>query len=162
MTFEKAGTAEIGQLIELRLAYLAEDGGLCPEDEARIRRDLPGYFERHLNDDLFPFVAWEKDIIVACALLLIAEKPMSPAFINGRTATVLNVYTRPEYRDRGYARKLMEMLMDEAVRREVCRVELKATPKGQNLYRPLGFEDEHSKYRAMCWRPTLAEDNKGV
>ncbi len=41
-------------------------------------------------------------IIVA---LLIVEKPMSPSFITGKTGTVLNVYTKPEYRNKGYAKK---------------------------------------------------------
>ena len=33
---------------------------------------------------------------------------MSPAFINGKTGTVLNVYTCPDYRHKGYARLIME------------------------------------------------------
>lgn len=30
--------------------------------------------------------------------LLVAQKPMSPAFITGRTGSVLNVYIKPQYR----------------------------------------------------------------
>ena len=153
MVFEKADASRIGQLVDLRLAYLAEDGGaLTPEDAARIRRDLPGYFRNHLNRGLIGFVAREGETLAACALLLIVEKPMSPAFINGRTGTVLNVYTRPEYRRRGYARRLMEMLMAEAKARELCVVELKATEMGAALYRSMGFADDASAYRRMAWR----------
>ena len=58
----------------MRLAYLAEDhGALDPADEARIRRDLPGYYRRHLNGDLTAFVAREGDELVGCALLLLAN-----------------------------------------------------------------------------------------
>ena len=39
---------------------------------------------------------------------------MSPAFITGKTGTVLNVYTRQEYRKQGYAKQLMNVLLEDA------------------------------------------------
>lgn len=41
-------------------------------------------------------------------------KPATPSFINGRTGMVLNLYTKPEYRRKGIARKLLEQLLAEA------------------------------------------------
>ena len=58
---------------------------------------------------------------------LIVEKPMSPAFINGRTGMVLNVYTCPSYRRRGCAKIIMEVLLSEAKKMEISVIELKAT-----------------------------------
>lgn len=110
--------------------------------------NLPKYFREHLNKDLSVYVIREDDIIVSCAFLLIVMKPMSPAFINGKTATVLNVYTRPAYRHRGYARKLMDAMIDDA--KDV--IELKSTEDGYNLYRSVGFEDDHTKYHLMKWK----------
>ena len=151
--FGKADISDIAQLVKLRLAYLAEDGGLSPEDAERIRGALPDYFRRRLNDDLTAIVARDGGEIVACALMLRVEKPMSPAFPNGRTATVLNVYTVPEHRGEGCARRLMEMLLEEAEALELSRVELQATRMGYGLYKALGFEDAAQKYRAMQWNP---------
>lgn len=153
MAIDTARIADIPRLVELRLAYLMEDGGVSPEEAARIQRDLPDYLRRHLDRDMIGFVAREGDDIPACALLLLAEMPMSPAFINGKTGTVLNVYTKPEHRGRGYARRLMERLMDEAKRLEISRLELKATEMGYELYQSLGFEDGASGHRLMQWRP---------
>ena len=49
MTVEHAETADIALLTELRLAYLKEDyGDLSGDDIEKIRRDLPGYFEKNL------------------------------------------------------------------------------------------------------------------
>jgi GNAT superfamily N-acetyltransferase len=79
-----------------------------------IRNNLPGYIREHLKKDLFAYVIREDDTIVSCAFLLIVMKPMSPAFINGKTATVLNVYTLPAYRRRGYARILMNAIIADA------------------------------------------------
>ena len=55
--------------------------------------------------------------MVACALLIVIEKTMNPAFVNGKTGTVLNVYKKPNHRYNGYAKKLMNMLLEDAVNR---------------------------------------------
>ena len=90
--------------------------------------------------------------IVSCAFLLIVEKPMSPAFINGKTGTVLNVYTRPAYRHKGYAGMIMKELISDARKMDLCTIELKATDEGYSLYRAAGFEDDVSKYHPMKWK----------
>ncbi len=151
---EKAGPEDVEALVEMRVSYLVEDNGsLDAQDLATIERDLPGYFQAHLNRDLFAYVIRDGQTIVSCAFLLIVEKPMSPAFINGRTGTVLNVYTRPPHRRRGYARAIMEELLSEARKTEVSVIELKATEDGYPLYRSVGFVDDVSKYHTMKWRP---------
>ena len=152
MIYTKATMEDINQLTELRIAYLTEDhGGLEESDLEIIKRDLPDYFIRNLNKSIFGYVARNEREIVACALLLVIEKPMSPAFITGKTGTVLNVYTKSEYRHNGHARKLIKMLMEDASDMELSVVELKATEDGYQLYRSLGFRDATSKYHQMNW-----------
>ena len=153
MRIEKAGFADADALTELRLDYLIEDNGSLDHDDAEtIRNTLPGYFREHLNKDLFAYVIREDGIIVSCAFLLIMMKPMSPAFINGRTATVLNVYTRPAYRRRGCARMIMDAMMADAKERNIDVIELKATEDGYDLYQSVGFEDDCTKYHLMKWK----------
>lgn len=139
-------------LTELRLAYLQEDHGKMSEDEIGIiRRDLPDYFKRNLNQTLFCYLIRDKQEIAACAFLLVIEKPISPAFITGKTGMVLNVYTDPRYRRRGYARKIMDTLLLEAAEKNLSVVELKSTEDGYQLYKSIGFVDEVSKYHSMKW-----------
>lgn len=76
---------------------------------------------------------------------------MSPAFITGRTGTVLNVYTKPQYRQKGYAKGIMNKLLSDAEERNLSVVELKSTEDGCRLYQSVGFVDEVSKYHAMKW-----------
>ena len=148
----RAGMDDIDDLVEMRLEYLHEDHGGFDDGEARaIRSALPGYFRAHLDRDLFAYVVRDARRVASCALLLIVEKPMSPAFPNGKTGVVLNVYTRPECRRKGYARRVMEALLDEARAMEVSAIDLKATAEGRALYRSVGFSDDGSKYRAMRW-----------
>ena len=158
MIVEKAGTEDIGTLVKMRLNYLTEDnGGLEAQDLATIKKELPGYFQVHLNRDLFVYVIKNGQSIVSCAFLLIVEKPMSPAFINGRTGIVLNVYTCPSCRRRGCARIIMEALLSEARKMEISEIELKATEDGYPLYRSLGFTDDGSRYHMMKWKEQQAK-----
>jgi len=152
MEVERANAADVDELVELRVAYLTEDHGALDEgDEAAIRGGLPGYYDAHLGRDLHAYVAREGGRIIACALLIVVEKPMSPAFISGRTGIVLNVYTRPDCRRRGYARQVMEALLTDARELGLSVVELQATDDGYPLYLSVGFSDDVSKYHRMKW-----------
>ena len=153
MNVEKAGREDTETLVKMRLSYLKEDNGsLDFEGLAAIKKELPGYFHAHLNKDLLAYVIRDGQAIVSCAFLLIVEKPMSPAFINGRTGIILNVYTCPAYRRRGYARIIMEALLMEAKKKEISVIELKATEDGYPLYCSVGFMEDISKYHIMKWK----------
>ena len=153
MNVEKAGIDDIDALVKMRLDFLREDNGsLDDHDLAIILRELPGYFQAHLGKDLFVYVIRDGQTIVSCAFLLVIEKPMSPAFINGKTGTVLNVYTCPSYRCRGYAKMIMEALLSDAGEKELSVLELKSTDAGYSLYRSVGFTDDCSKYHMMKWK----------
>lgn len=156
MIFEKATVDDISKLVTLRIAYLEEDDGVMDDDVIlSIKTNLPDYFVKHLNNDITAYVARNEQEIVACAFLLVVEKPMSPAFITGKTGTVLNVYTHPNHRHKGYAKCLMKMLLSDAVDKSISLIELKATEDGYNLYKSLGFEDMVTKYHLMKWHNNM-------
>lgn len=156
MTFEKATIDDISKLVTLRIAYLEEDDGAMENDVLlSIRTHLPDYFAKHLNNDITAYIARDKQEIIACAFLLVVEKPMSPAFITGKTGTVLNVYTKPNYRRKGYAKCVIKMLLNDAADMNLSVVELKATEDGYNLYKSFGFEDMVTKYRLMKWHNNM-------
>ena len=150
MIFEKANANDISTLTDLRIEYLLEDYGEIPQDKlSLIVANLPPYFDSHLNKDLFAFVCRDDDIIAGCCFLYISEKPSNPSFINGKTGTVMNVYTRPQFRRKGIAGRLMKMLLAESEKLRLDFVELKSTDAGYKLYRSIGFEDVVSKYHNM-------------
>ena len=150
MVFDKATIKDIGVLTELRIAYLNEDLGVISDENLELMKStLPSYYTKHLNKDLMVYVARDGEDIVSCAFLLIVEKPMSPSFITGKTGTVLNVYTKPDYREKGYAKKLITTMLEDAKAEGLSIIELKATEDGYSLYKSVGFEDVVAKYHNM-------------
>lgn len=148
---KKAARENINDLVRMRIAYLTEDyGSLTPEQEKGLKEVLPKYYEEHLGRDLIVFFAENNSgEMISCCFLLVCEKPANPSFMRGRTGTVMNVYTMPEYRKKGIARRLMEQLLAEARGLGLDFAELKATEAGYSLYKSLGFEEVQSGYRSM-------------
>lgn len=58
---------------------------------------------------------------------------------DGRKAYIMNMYTAPEYRCQGIARKTLDMLVEECRRRGVRFITLEATAAGRPLYESYGF-----------------------
>lgn len=63
-----------------------------------------------------------------------------PYDLDCRRATILNVYTDPEYRRRGIARQLIETMIAWCKEEGLARVTLHASDDGRHLYESLGFE----------------------
>lgn len=135
MDFRKAVKSDISQLVEMRLGYLKEDRSYLTEEEIKKLKDsLPKYFENHLGKDITIYVCEDNKEIISTVFLLVIEKPGNPSFITGKTGTVLNVFTKSEYRKQGIAGKLMNMMLEDAKDMNLSYVELQATNMGKPLY----------------------------
>ncbi len=150
MEFRKANKADIQELVGIRLAYLSEDfEGMTKEQMDALCEQLPCYYEEHLEKDFIAYIAMEKESIVASVFLVILEKPANPTFLTGKIGNILNVYTKPEYRMRGLAGKLMDMAMKDAKGLNLSYLDLMATKAGYPLYIKKGFSDFESKSKQM-------------
>jgi GNAT superfamily N-acetyltransferase len=91
------------------------------------------------------FLTWlmedDKGVVVSGASLWIRESVASPNDLSGREGLVLNVSTHPAYRRRGFARQLLEVLLDWCRKHNLRTLMLFATPDGKALYASLGFEE---------------------
>ena len=149
---EQASTADIPELVELRIGYLTADFGELSEEQRReLGFELPNYLRFKLGRDLLAFVARDGQggRIATCAWLLLVDKPPSPRFPHGRTGVLFNVYTRKDCRRQGLARSVMGELISEAYRRQLDVLELHATDDGYPRYRVLGFTDDSTTHKAM-------------
>ena len=58
---------------------------------------------------------------------------------SGRKAYIMNIYTRPEYRRRGVAYHVLDLLVRDCRERGVDFISLEATDLGRPLYEKYGF-----------------------
>ncbi|MGH2594245.1 MAG: GNAT family N-acetyltransferase [Anaerolineae bacterium] len=99
------------------------------------------HLHAHLGDDtLRAWVIEAAGRIVASGAVSFLVWPPRPNDLTERLALLHSVYTAPEYRRRGLARRIVQTAI------EVCRVEglrrltLHASEAGRLLYESLGFE----------------------
>lgn len=85
--------------------------------------------------------------IVTAAFLIIDEKPPGLNNLNGRYGTIMNVFTYPEHRGKGYATSVMSSLIVDADNIFVSVLDLYSTKAGKRLYEKLGFKEV--EYSAM-------------
>lgn len=123
------------------ISLTLKSGRYLQKKKEVIEKSLRRYYAQYLNSDFFAVFVEEEHKPAAVAFLSIAEKPAGISFPTGKTATVFNVLTYPQYRRKGYATKAMKMLIEEAKKKDVSYIELLATKDGRPLYQKLGFEE---------------------
>jgi GNAT superfamily N-acetyltransferase len=138
-----AGRADLATLLEFRLAMMAE---LFPIEtrplETQDMHDASGaWIDAHLGRDFAAWIADLDGVAVATAGVIWFEHPPGPMNPIGREAYLLNVYTRPEARRLGLARKLVQRIVEEARVAGVRRIWLRASEAGRPLYSELGFRE---------------------
>jgi GNAT superfamily N-acetyltransferase len=92
------------------------------------------------NGSFRAWLASDGNRVVAGGAVIISPWPAHPYDLECRRATILNVFTDPEYRRRGIARKLLQTIIAWCQRESFARVTLHASPEGRHLYESLGFE----------------------
>lgn len=150
ITYRKAKPADIPEIIKLRLGYMHEthtDLEQSVFDE--IAEKSKGYFQEHLNRDCVVYLAHEGENAAGCVFFVLINKPASPLFITGKTGTLMNVYTLPEYRRKGIAEKLVGMAIEDGKAWDLSYIELRSTNCGYPLYKKLEFEEDSSIYMTM-------------
>jgi ribosomal protein S18 acetylase RimI-like enzyme len=92
-------------------------------------------------------LATSADTVAAGAGMLVLDWPPGPNDPGCQRAYLLNVYTEPEHRRRGLARRLVQAALDEARVRGIRVVALHASAEGRSLYESLGFQSTNEMYR---------------
>ena len=148
--YRKANNKDICELAKLRIKYMKEAfNGITIDEEVRLNKDLPEYFKKNLGGNCIAFIAEEKGHMVSCALLILIEKPYSPALKSGIVGEVMGVYTEPNYRNKGIATKLMSDMVKYGKENKIDRIDLDASANGLHVYRKVGFSESDSPYIRM-------------
>ena len=113
--------------------------------EEQVLKTMTGHFRTWLAPRLrdgsyFGFVLSDNEQPIAGIGLMLIDWPPHPAHpTQDQRGYVLNVYVEPQYRKRGFARKLMQLAEAEFAKRGVQYGVLHATEKGRPLYADIGW-----------------------
>jgi len=139
-TVVQAGPGDAAALADQRVAFQRALGAAVP-DAGALRREVMAYVAGELGRTLWAFLVRDEvtGLVVASAWLVVVVRIPGGRHGNGRMGVVLNVYTDPDHRHRGLARRLMHEVIETARALDLARLELAATPPGRPLYEALGF-----------------------
>ncbi len=143
ITFRTSTPEDFDLLVELRLAFVFEgQTPLAAGEFQQAKQAYITYLREQLSRDSFVGYLGFLDAQPVCvAGLLLYDLPPLRHRLRRRIGHVLNFYTLPEHRKKGYGTALMQFIAEDARKRGLDRLFLNATAMGEPLYRNFGFAE---------------------
>lgn len=139
MEFRLATLEDLELIIQLRLQLLKDEG---QEASSTIEDQLKVFFRNQFASSQYVqwFVEQDNEVMATGAIQFIAFPPsyFNPTGIRGYIA---NMYTLPDHRNKGIAKKLLQQLEAEAKERNVKHLFLITSDMGKPLYKKYGFTE---------------------
>ena len=144
ITIREGTTADISEIAR-QCRRMCEDMNYTDADVlSAMVNATADYLKKAIPEGSFrSWLACVNGRVVAGGAVVISAWPAHAYDLECRRATILNVYTEPEYRRRGIARQIMEAMIAWCKQEGFARVSLHASNQGRPLYESLGFEDSN-------------------
>lgn len=140
MEIYRAGPEDAAEVAKARLAFLQDLRPISGDKTVEIRKRVEGYCTAALaQEKLAVLLGRVEEVTVASVFMLFEEYPPSDQVPETKRATVMNVYTHPAHRRKGYAQKLLREAEQLARDAGACVMDLVATPEGRQVYEAYGF-----------------------
>lgn len=128
---------DLDTFISMRIKQLREEGATEDFDLVPALKD---YYERHMADGTFvSWLAVDGDKIIGTSGMSFVEKPPYFGCPSGRIGLLSSMYTNPDYRRMGIAKKLLAKVVEEAKNYGCGTVQITASDMGVLLYTDFGF-----------------------
>ncbi len=130
--------APLEELMRIRLEMLREVNCMTEKDEfdPLLISESRNYF---LTGDQITVLARQNTRTVGCASLSFIRVMPTFSHPTGKRAHLMNVYTVPEFRRKGIAKRMIEFLIAKAKERGATEISLDSTEAGRPFYLKLGF-----------------------
>jgi len=156
------------KLIAQQRAAMFRDMGVVPRDEFDLLRNacVPSITDLMAKGR---YIGWFLEVesvpVAGGGVILWDAMPGPGCYRVGRLAHIVNIYTDPNYRRRGLARRLMQIILEWCAANRMDQVTLGASDQGRPLYESLGFKPTShmkiadSEYREY-FRPSTSNDEQ--
>ena len=141
ITIREAGEDDLETILHHRRSMFRDMGEGTVEELARMVEVARPWLKKALADGGYRhWLAIDGTGRVAGGGgILLSTWPANPHDPCVERAVILNVYTEPEFRRRGVARQIMEVILSWVKARGLRSVNLHASAEGRHLYEALGF-----------------------
>lgn len=141
LIYRKAGIEDIEMLVKTRIEVLRAAN--CLSDEMNmefVEEQSREYYEESLQAETHTaYLVFDGKRFVGAGGISFFR--VMPTWHNptGQKAYIMNMYTKPDYRRKGIAYHTLELLVEEAKKRNVSHISLESTDMGRPLYERYGF-----------------------
>ena len=141
-TFRRADADDAELLAQMRLEMRRErETAVCAVSEAEFLRRNVEFFREHLAaGDFISFLAYDGAEAAACSGMSLQVHPPTYGNPSGKSGYVTNMFTRPAWRHRGLAKRLVDRLVEAARESGCAKLYLNASKMGRPLYEKYGFK----------------------
>lgn len=130
--------SDVEELMRWRLEVIQSVFG--QNADAALSLSNREYYASHIrNGTHVDVVATVDGIDAGCGGVCLYDELPSPDNPTGRCAYLMNIYVRPEFRERGIATSIVKFLIREARSRRCGKVYLETTAVARPLYGAMGF-----------------------
>lgn len=144
ITFREGTVSDIPEIARQRRRMCEDMNYTDAEILSAMEAATADYLKKAIPEGSFrSWLAFDNGRVVAGGAVVIVPWPSHAYDLECRRATILNVYTEPDYRRRGIARQIMETMIAWCKRQGFARVTLHASDQGRHLYESLGFVDSN-------------------
>lgn len=136
--YRKLLPQDLATFMDMRILQLREEGAT---EDMDLVPSLKKYYTRHMADGTFvSWLALDGERIVGTSGMSFVEKPPYFGCPDGKVGLLSSMFTLPEYRRRGIARKLLTRVVEEARQYGCGVIQITASDMGVWLYTDFGFE----------------------
>lgn len=137
MEYRRLTPDDLDIFIRMRINQLREEGA---KDDTDLRPALLDYYTRHMADGTFvSWLAVDGEKIVGTSGMSFVEKPPYFGCPSGKMGLLSSMFTDPQYRRHGIAKKLLSLVVEEARNYGCGTVQITASDMGVLLYTDFGF-----------------------
>jgi len=140
--YKKANENDIKLITEIRIEVLKSANNLDKNvNMDNIFNETQNYYLNNINKNNVTYLVFDNIEFIGCGSICFYN--IMPTYNNpsGKKAYIMNMYTRENYRRKGIAKNVLNLLIKEAENRGVKHIQLEATEMGKKLYRNYGFNE---------------------
>ncbi len=149
---KKLSEDNIKEIIPLRIELQNYDKKYFKDEEIKIneevlRKNTETFLKNNINKNLFLFGYYTNGILVSICGFYFERHFPTYKNENGKIAYICNVYTKPEYRKKGYQRKVFEYCLAYAKENKIKQFKLDSKNEiAIKFYKEYGFKEVDNAY----------------